>query len=397
MMYRRVPSLQAILPGLFQSKKKIESEEIMNVPLIDLSIQHKELRPEINQALNNILDRCDFILGQDVTKLEEEFAAYCGTKYAVGVDSGLSALELSLRALGVGPGDEVIVPAHTFTATAAAVSFAGAVPVFVDADPVTWNIDVEKIEEAITPRTKAILPVHLYGLPADMNIILGIAEKHGLVVVEDACQAHGAVYKGQKIGSLGNAAGFSFYPTKNLGACGDAGIVTTNSASVADTIRAMRNCGQRAKNVHELEPFNHRLDSFQAAILRVKLPHLDEWINSRRQMADLYDQLLENSDVLLPVEPPGYHHVYHLYVVRSKNRDALQAFLKERGIGSAIHYPKPVHLQPYFLKNGHYEGEFPVAEALCNEILSLPMYPELTREQVEFVASEINNMLIPAQ
>ncbi len=369
----------------------------MSVPLIDLSIQHQELRAEISQALNNILDRCDFILGQDVTRFEEEFAAYCGTRYAVGVDSGLSALELSLRALGVGPGDEVIVPAHTFTATAAAVTFAGATPVFVDADPVTWNIDVEKIEEAITPRTKAILPVHLYGLPADMNVILGLAEKHGLVVVEDACQAHGAVYKGQKIGSLGNAAGFSFYPTKNLGACGDAGIVTTNSTSVAEAVRAMRNCGQRVKNVHELPPFNHRLDTFQAAILRVKLNHLDEWVDSRRRLAHHYNRLLENSELTLPVEPPGYHHVYHLYVVRVKNRDALQTFLKERGIGSAIHYPQPVHLQPFYVQKGHYKGQFPVAEALCDEIISLPMYPELTEEQVEVVVAEINNMLVPAQ
>ncbi|MEW5827595.1 MAG: DegT/DnrJ/EryC1/StrS family aminotransferase [Chloroflexota bacterium] len=369
----------------------------MNVPLIDLSIQHKELRAEINQALDNILDHCDFILGQDVTRFEEEFAAYCGTRYAVGVDSGLSALELSLRALGVGPGDEVIVPAHTFTATAAAITFAGATPVFVDVDPVTWNIDVEKIEEAVTPRTKAILPVHLYGLPADMNVILGIAEKHGLVVVEDACQAHGAVYKGQKIGSLGNAAGFSFYPTKNLGACGDGGIVTTNSASVAEAVRAMRNCGQRAKNVHELPPFNHRLDTFQAAILRIKLPHLDGWIDSRRRLAHHYNRLLENSELIKPVEPPGYHHVYHLYVARTKNRDALQAFLKERGIGSAIHYPQPVHLQPFYTQQGHYKGQFPVAEALCDEIISLPMYPELTEEQVEVVVAEINNMFVPAQ
>ena len=369
----------------------------MNVPWIDLSIQHKELRAEINQALDNILDRCDFILGQDVTKFEEEFAAYCGTRYAVGVDSGLSALELSLRALGVGSGDEVIVPAHTFTATAAAVTFAGATPVFVDVDPVTWNIDVEKIEEAVTPRTKAILPVHLYGLPADMNVILGIAEKHGLVVVEDACQAHGAVYKGQKIGSLGNAAGFSFYPTKNLGACGDGGMVTTNSASVAEAVRAMRNCGQRVKNVHELPPFNHRLDTFQAAILRVKLPHLDGWIDSRRRLAHHYNRLLENSELIKPVEPPGYHHVYHLYVARAKNRDALQAFLKERGIGSAIHYPQPVHLQPFYAQNGHHRGQFPVAEALCDEIISLPMYPELTEEQVEVVVAEINNMLVPAR
>src|SRR5512141_1048430 len=278
----------------------------MNVPLIDLTTQHQNLRTEINAAIAGVLDRADFILGQDVHALEEEFAAYCGTKYAVGVDNGLSALELSLRALGVGPGHEVIVPAHTFTATAAAVTLAGAKPVFVDVDPITWTIDPAKIEDAITPRTKAIIPVHLYGLPADMHMILGIAEKYGLVVVEDACQGHGGIYKGQRTGSMGHAAGFSFYPTKNLGGCGDGGMVTTNDAKVAETIRALRNCGQTAKNVHELEPFNRRLDNLQAAILRIKLHYLDEWIGLRRKWASLYNKLLSGTDLKLPVEPPGY-------------------------------------------------------------------------------------------
>ena len=368
----------------------------MNIPLIDLAVQHRNLRSEINSVIQGVLDRADFILGHDVAKLEEEFAAYCGTRYAVGVDSGLSALELSLRALGVGPGDDVLVPAHTFTATAAAVSFAGAKPVFVDVDPITWNIDVEKIEAAITPRTKAILPVHLYGLPADMHMILGIAAKFNLVVVEDACQAHGAVYKGHRVGSLGNAAGFSFYPTKNLGACGDGGMVTTNDARVAETVRALRNCGQREKNVHELAPFNHRLDNLQAAILRVKLGYLDQWIASRHEWAMLYNKLLAGSDVILPVEPPGYHHVFHLYVIRSKQRNTLQAHLKDRGIGTAIHYPNPVHLQPFYAKNGFTRGQFPIAEKICAEILSLPMYPEMTEEQVETVAAEIMHMPVPA-
>ncbi len=361
----------------------------MNIPLIELSTQHKQLRNEINSAIQGVLDRGDFILGQDVTKLEEEFAAYCGVKYAIGVDNGLSALELSLRAFGIGPGHEVILPAHTFTATAAAISFTGATPVFVDVDPETWTIDVGKVEEAITSRTKAILPVHLYGLPADMHMILGIAEKYNLVVVEDACQAHGAIYKGHKVGSFGNASGFSFYPTKNLGACGDAGMVTTNDASAAETIRALRNCGQRTKNVHELDPFNHRLDSIQAAILRVKLKYLDEWIASRRRLAAVYNTLLTDSGVTKPAELPGYQHVYHLYVIRTQNRDALQNLLKERGIGTAIHYPNPVHLQPYYLKDGKPQYSCPVAEKLCGEILSLPMYPELSEEQVAFVASEI--------
>jgi dTDP-4-amino-4,6-dideoxygalactose transaminase len=367
----------------------------MNIPWVDLSNQHRELRTEINQAINDILDRCDFILGQDVTKFEEEFAAYCGTKYAVGVDSGLSAIELSLRAFGVGASDEVIVPTHTFTATAAAVAFTGATPVFVDADPVTWNIDVSKIEEAITPQTKAIVPVHLYGLPAEMDEILRIAKAHNLVVVEDACQAHGAKYKGKRTGNLGDAGAFSFYPTKNLGACGDAGMVTTNSLDVAETVRALRNCGQRVKNVHELSPFNHRLDSFQAAILRIKLRHLDAWVASRRRIASLYNQLLAETDLVTPVEPPGCEHVYHLYVVRSQSRDALQAYLKEQGIGTSIHYPEPVHLQPFFTQGADRQGQFPIAEQICNEILSLPMYPDMTEEQVEIVASKIVDLSVP--
>jgi dTDP-4-amino-4,6-dideoxygalactose transaminase len=366
----------------------------MNIPWVDLSNQHRELRAEINQAINDILDRCDFILGQDVAKFEEEFAAYCGTKYAVGVDSGVSAIELSLRALGVGSGDEVIVPTHTFTATAAAVSFAGATPVFVDADPVTWNIDVSKIEEAITPHTKAIVPVHLYGLPAEMDEISRIAKIHNLVVVEDACQAHGAKYKGKRTGSLGNAGAFSFYPTKNLGACGDAGMVTTDDADVAETVRAMRNCGQRVKNVHELPPFNHRLDSIQAAILRIKLKHLDTWVASRRRIASLYNQLLAKTDLVTPVEPSGCEHVYHLYVVRSQNRDALQAYLKEQGVGTSIHYPDPVHLQPFFTQGADGHGQFPIAEQICNEILSLPMYPDMTEEQNERVIECVNKFTV---
>ena len=360
----------------------------MNIPLIDLTIQHRMLRDEINTAIQGVLDRADFILGQDVNKFEEEFAAYCGTKYAVGVDSGLSALEISLRAFGIGPGHEVIVPAHTFTATAAAVTLTGATPVFVDVDPETWNIDPKQIESAITPRTKGIIPVHLYGLPADMNMILGIAEKHGLVVIEDACQAHGAKYHGQRTGSIGNAAAFSFYPTKNLGGCGDGGMITTNDEKVAATARALRNCGQTAKNVHELIPLNHRLDSMQAAILRVKLRYLDQCVESRHKLAALYNLLLPDT-VLKPAEPPDYQHVYHLYVIRSENRGTLQAHLKEHGIGTAIHYPNPVHLQPYYNNGRDQHGEFPVAEKICNEILSLPMYPELTEDQIEYIAARI--------
>jgi dTDP-4-amino-4,6-dideoxygalactose transaminase len=365
----------------------------MNIPLIDLTIQHRNLRTEINTAFQSVLDRADFNVGQDVMKLEEEFCDYCGVKYAIGVDSGSSALELSLRALGIGPGAEVLVPAHTFTATAAAVTYTGAKPVFVDVDPETWNIDVTKIEAAITPYTKAILPVHLYGLPADMHMLLGIAEKYNLVVVEDACQAPGAKYKGYFTGSFGNAAGFSFFPTQNLGACGDGGMVTTNDVVVARYVRAARNCVQNVKNIHELTPFNHRLENLQAAILRVKLHYLDQWIESRRKLAALYHRLLAETNAVKPAEPPGYRHVYHFYVIRVQNPDALQTHLKEHGICTAVRYPCPLPLQPFYAKSGYTKGQFPVAEKICDQILSLPIYPEMTEEQVEIVASEINNEL----
>ena len=362
---------------------------MMDVPFIDLRAQHRALKDEINQAIQRVMERADFALGEDVARFEEEFAAFCGTRYAVGVDCGLSALELSLRALGIGPGDEVIVPAHTFIATAAAVTFAGARPVLVDVNPDTYNIDVGQIEAAITPRTRGIIPVHLYGLPAEMDAILEIADRHGLVVVEDACQAHGAIYKGQRVGSLGHAGAFSFYPTKNLGGCGDGGIVVTNDEEVAERIRAMRNCGQREKYQHRLVPFNHRLDTLQAAILRVKLRYLEDWIEARRRNAALYTELLAGSGIVTPTEVAYSRHVYHLYVVRTPRRDALRAYLREEGIGTAIHYPIPIHLQPFYANNGFHRGQFPVTEQLCDEILSLPMFPEMTVEQVQYVAERV--------
>jgi dTDP-4-amino-4,6-dideoxygalactose transaminase len=349
----------------------------MNVPFIDLKAQHRALREELNQAMQGVLDRGDFALGKDVAIFEEEFAAFCGTRYAVGVDSGLSALKLSLLAFGVGPGGEVILPAHTFIATAAAVTFAGARPVLIDIDPATYNIDIAQVEAAITPCTRAIIPVHLYGLPAEMDAIMQVADKHGLVVIEDACQAHGAHYKGRQVGSLGHAAAFSFYPTKNLGGCGDAGMLVTNDAQVAEQVRAMRNCGQKEKYIHELAPYNHRLDTLQAAILRVKLRYLKEWNKARRRNAALYTRLLAGCSVLTPVE------------VRTPRRDALQAQLRERGIGTAIHYPIPIHLQPFYAGNGFRRGQFPVTERVCDEILSLPMFPEITAEQVQYVAGRV--------
>lgn len=361
----------------------------MNVPFIDLWAQHSHLREELDQAMRRVMDRGDFALGQDVACFEAEFAAFCGTRYAVGVDSGLSALKLSLLAFGIGPGDEVILPAHTFIATAAAVTFAGARPVLVDVDPDTYNIDVGQIEAAITPRTKAVIPVHLYGLPADMDEILALAGRHSLVVIEDACQAHGATYKGQRVGGLGHAAAFSFYPTKNLGGCGDGGMLMTNDPQVAERVRAMRNCGQKEKYIHELAPYNHRLDTLQAAILRVKLRYLEGWIKARRRSAALYTQLLAGISLATPTEASDATHVYHLYVIRTAHRDALQVHLRERGIGTAIHYPIPIHLQPFYAGNGFRQGQFPVTERVCDEVLSLPMFPEMTAEQVQHAAGQV--------
>jgi dTDP-4-amino-4,6-dideoxygalactose transaminase len=340
-----------------------------------------------------VMERCDFALGDDVRRFENGFAKFCGVEHAVGVDSGLSALELSLRALGVGPGDEVIVPAHTFMATAAAVTFAGAEAVLVDVDPRTYNIDPAQVEAAITPRTRAIVPVHLYGQPADMDALMDLAEAHDLVVVEDACQAHGAYYRAQRAGSIGHAAAFSFYPTKNLGGCGDGGMVVTDDARVAEDVRAMRNCGQRVKYVHELPPFNHRLDTLQAAVLRVKLQYLDAWNESRRQAAARYGAALADAALTLPFEDPAGTHVYHLYVIRTSKRDALQAYLKQHSIGIGIHYPVPVHLQPFYADRGYERGQFPVTEQLCDEILSLPMFPGMTGEQVNYVAEKVTEFV----
>jgi len=362
----------------------------MRVPFVDLPAQHRALQQELNEAIARVMERSDFALGKDVAAFEEEFAAFCGVRYAVGTDSGLAALELSLRALGIGPGDEVIVPAHTFMASAAAVTFAGACPVLVDVDERTYNLDPARVEAAITSRTRAILPVHLYGLPADMDAVLALAKRHGLLVVEDACQAHGAFYKGKRAGSLSHAAAFSFYPTKNLGACGDGGIMVTDDAAVAEQVRAMRNCGQREKYIHELPPFNHRLDTLQAAILRVKLRYLDGWIEARRRNAALYTDLLAGGEIVTPMETPGATHVYHLYVIGTPNRDALQAYLREQGIGAAVHYPVPIHLQPFYAGNGSRPGQFPVTERVCDQVLSLPMFPELTAGQVEYVVTQVH-------
>lgn len=361
----------------------------MNVPFVDLKTQHKGLADELQPVISAILERGDFILGEDVRLFEAEFAGYCETQHAVGVSSGTAALELALRAFEIGPGDEVITSAHTFIATAAAISFAGARPVLVDADAQSYNIDVSRIEAAITGRTKAIIPVHLYGQPANIDPILEIARHRGLVVIEDACQAHGARYRGKRIGSLGHAAAFSFYPAKNLGACGDAGAVVTSDSQVAERIRMLRDHGQREKYYHTLLGYNHRLDTLQAAVLRVKLKYLDRWNAARRGHARLYNRLLEGTPVITPREVDGCECAYHLYVIRARDRDALNAHLHDKGIATGIHYPVPIHLQPAYRNLGYGKGSFPVTEECCAQVLSLPMYAELTPEQIQHVVRAI--------
>jgi dTDP-4-amino-4,6-dideoxygalactose transaminase len=358
------------------------------VPFVDLAAQHAAIRDEVAAATERVLREADFILGRDVHCFEEEFARYCGCEYGVGVDSGTSALELALRAYGVGAGDEVIVPANTFIATALAISCTGAIPVLVDIHPATCTLDVARLEDAITSRTKAIIPVHLYGQPADMDPILDIARWRRLVVIEDACQAHGARYKGRRVGSLGHAAAFSFYPSKNLGACGDAGMVVTNDNEVARSLQMLRNYGQGKKYHHAMRGYNRRLDNLQAALLRIKLKYLDTWNDTRRHRADSYRRLL--SDAVLTPAPAYYSEpVWHLYVIQLSDRDGLQAYLGERGIDTGIHYPIPIHLQPAYRDRGYRRGDFPVTERTADSILSLPMYAELPPSAIGKVASAV--------
>lgn len=362
----------------------------IKVPFVDLSIQHAALRDEINQAWSGTLDRSDFILGQAVDRFERDFAAFVGVKEAVGVATGLDALRLSLAALGVGPGDEVIVPANTFIATALAVSQAGARPVLVDCDPTNYNIAVDAIEAAISPRTKAILPVHLAGLPADMDGILKCAARHHLSVVEDACQAHGASYRGQMCGGIGATGCFSFYPGKNLGALGDGGMIVTNRPELADQFRQLRNYGQRAKYEHVVAGMNSRLDTLQAAVLQIKLRRLPEWNEARGRHAIRYRELLKGvGDLQFQSGDAESRHVYHLMIVQTEHRDSLRQYLAERGIQTGIHYPCPIHLQPAYAFLGYSAGAFPVSERLAQRCFSLPMFPELADWQIEWVAQSI--------
>lgn len=360
------------------------------IPFLDLKSQYISIKNEIDNAVLKVLDSTQFALGDEVFAFEKEFAAYCSASEGIAVNTGTSALHLALLAAGIGPGDEVITTPFTFVATVAAIDYTGAKAVFVDIDPVSYTIDVTKIEQAITERTKAILPVHLYGQPADMDSIMEIAQRHGLVVIEDAAQAHRAEYKGQRVGSIGDIGCFSFYPGKNLGAYGEGGIAVTNNPEYARTMRMLRDWGQEKRYHHVLKGYNYRMDGIQGAILRVKLRYLDKWTEARRANAALYDELLADSGVKTPVAMPYSHHVYHVYVVRSHQRDALQQKLNERGIHTGIHYPVPVHLQQAYADLGYKLGDFPVSETVANEVLSLPMYAELSSEQVKIVSAAVS-------
>lgn len=359
------------------------------IPFVDLKAQYLSLKPEIDAAIANVLESTQFILGDEVSALEKEFAAYCNTEYGIAVNSGTSALHLALLAAGVGAGDEVITVPFTFIATVAAIRYTGATPVFVDINPLTYTIEVTQIEAAITQRTKAIVPVHLYGQPADMQPILEIAQRHQLVVIEDAAQAHGTDYKGQRVGSIGDLGCFSFYPGKNLGAYGEAGIVVTNNPKYAHIIWMLRDWGQERKYHHVLKGYNYRMDGLQGAVLRVKLRHLEKWTDARRSHAAYYDRLLANTTLTLPTIMPYSHPVYHVYAVRSSQRDDLQQQLHNQGIQTGIHYPIPVHLQAACADLGYQPGDFPQAELAAKEVLSLPMYPELTQEQIEIISAAV--------
>ncbi len=365
----------------------------MEIPFVDLRAQYRQIQNEVDPAVLAVMQRGDFILGGAVTEFEKAFAAYCGARYCIGVDSGYSALELIIRAYDIGPGDEVITAANTFIATTLGISNAGATPVLVDCDPETYNIDVNKIEAAITPRTKAIMPVHLYGQPADMDAIRAIARKHNLYVFEDAAQASGARYKGRMAGSLGDAAAFSFYPGKNLGAYGDGGAVTTNDADIAEKIRLLRNIGQKVKYFHEIKGFNNRLDTMQAAVLGVKLPYLNDWNASRRRAAATYADLLVDLPIITPTTADYAEHIFHLYVVRVSDREALMEHLKKAGIATGLHYPIPIHLQPAYAELGYKRGDFPITEAYAETIVSLPIFPELDDEKVAYVANAIHEYM----
>jgi dTDP-4-amino-4,6-dideoxygalactose transaminase len=361
----------------------------VTIPLVNLKKQYAPLKDEILSGIEHVFEGMQLFLGENVQAIEMEFAQFCGVEYGVGVSDGTSALHIILRAMGIGPGDEVITVSHTFIATAEAILLAGATPIFVDIDPVTYLMDVSQVEAKITSRTKAILPVHLYGQTVDMDPLQDIASRYHLRVVEDAAQAHGAEYKGRRAGSLGDAAAFSFYYSKNLGAYGEGGFITTSNTDLFHRIRMIRDHGSERRYYHDLIGMNARLDEIQAVVLRAKLPHLAEWNQLRRAHASLYNKLLEDTTAVTPVEKTGNSHIYHLYVIRVPKRDQLQTFLKEKGIFTGIHYPVPNHLQPAISPLGYKMGDFPVTEQIVGEILSLPMFAEMTEEEIWEVAAAI--------
>jgi dTDP-4-amino-4,6-dideoxygalactose transaminase len=362
----------------------------MTIPFVDLRKQYAPLKGEILSGIEHVFEGMQLFLGENVQALEKDFAQFCGAGYGVGVSDGTAALHIILRAMDIGPGDEVITVSQTFIATVEAIILAGAKPVFVDIDPATYLMDVTQVEAKITPHTKAILPVHLYGQIVDMDPLLELASKYHLRIIEDACQAHGSEYKGRKAGSLGDAAAFSFYYSKNLGAYGEGGFISTNDPELYRRIRMIRDHGSERRYYHDLVGMNARLDEIQAVVLRAKLPHLVEWNQQRRAHASLYNQLLQGSPAVTPVEREGNTQIYHLYVVRVPRRDELQTWLKDHGIFTGIHYPVPNHLQPAMKSLGYKPGDFPVTEQVVKEIISLPMFAELTDEQIASVVNEID-------
>lgn len=370
-------------------------DKAKTIPLVDLRKQYTSIKQEVDEKISGVLKSTAFILGSEVKEFEKGFAAFCSAEHAVGVSSGTAALALALLALDIGKGHEVITVANTFIATAGAISHVGARPVLVDVDPESYNIDASLVEGAITERTKAIIPVHLYGQPSEMDAVLQLAKRHNLKVIEDACQAHGAEYRGRRVGSFGDISAFSFYPGKNLGAYGDGGAVVTDKGELAERIRLLRDHGSPKKYYHEIIGYNSRLDEIQAAVLGVKLRYLNEWNETRRRNARLYSEYLKDlvnkGSVTTPKEKDWAKHVYHLYVIQVEEgvRDNLITYLNSRGIGAQIHYPIPIHLQKAYKHLGYKEGSFPVAERLAKRIISLPMFPELKQQEIEYIAQEI--------
>ncbi|MDI3508698.1 MAG: hypothetical protein PWP48_1956 [Clostridiales bacterium] len=365
----------------------------MNIPLLDLKEQYYAIKDEVDAAIEGVLESGQFIIGSQVKALEHDIASYVGVPYAIGVGNGTDALVIALRACGIGPGDEVITSPFTFFASAESISAVGAKPVFVDIDPDTFNIDASKIEQTITPRTRAIIPVHLFGQTADMDAIMDIARKHDLMVIEDACQAMGAEYKGKKAGSFGHAACFSFFPTKNLGTYGDGGMIVTSEADIDKKARMLRAHGSTRKYYHEMIGYNSRLDELHAAILNVKFKYLDQWNDMRRHNAKIYDGLLKDTGVTVPYTAPYAKHIYHQYVIQCDDRDGLAAALKAKGVATGVYYPLPLHLQDAYKDLGYKRGDMPYAEAACDRVLAMPMYPELERHQIEYVADAIRELI----